>query len=153
LRSLKINKSLFKKTYLPIKSLELNLSNQMLRDRTESDRINYVINCINRMISGQNRNFLNKLKPLRVTILHAHGKEHKKFKWYFIDKGHAKSVLKWVREKDGKFDLIILIVCNPGKLKEIRTKKSLLIMPNNVFSLQRLENRWVKIKLIKPNNS
>lgn len=106
---------------------------------------------MNEAISDEDRIALNKSRPLKTTLLYAHGKEHKKFKWCFTDNERTKSVLKWIREGDGKFDLIILIVCNP-KCK-IKTKKSLLIMPDKEFSFWRLDRGWVRINLIKPDNS
>jgi len=153
LRSFQLNKKYLKRIKLPIKNLEVNVSDKIWNERPV---INYIIPFINEAISGKDRIFLDRLKPLTATLLYAHGEKHKTFKWCFVDKGRIRSVLKWVRERDGKFDLIILIVCNPRKSRKctmVETKKSLLVMPNNIFSFQYFNNGWVKIILIKPNNS
>lgn len=151
--SFQLDKKYLEKIKLPIRNLEVNVSNEIWQERPV---INYIIPFINEAISGKDRIFLDGLKLFTATLLYAHGKRHKTFKWCFTDKGRVRSVLKWVQERDGKFDLIILIVCNPRKSRKhttVKTKKSLLIMPNNIFSFQYLNNGWVKVFLIKPNNS
>lgn len=163
MRSFQLNKESLKKIHLPIRSLEINLGDKISKERDIELNIKYIIEFMNKAViydrgrSSVNkdggRNFINKLNPLKTTLLFAHGRKHKRFKWRLVDNKRAKSILKWVRERDGKFDLIILIVCNPEKCK-IKTQKSLLIMPNKVLELsfQRFDNKWVWVKLIKPNN-
>ena len=66
-------------------------------------------------------------------ILFAHGDSYQRNKWAYQDAGKWKNVQKWINENDGKFSALILKCCNPGSA-EIKSKKSIVLMPNQEFS-------------------
>lgn len=164
LRTFQFNKNYFKnkakknkhnrypKIELPIKSLEINLG-----DRIRAEHAHYIIlldivRFMNRYISDEDKALLSKFKPLTATLLNVHGNKHKKFKWRFMDNQRARSILRWIREKDGKFDLIVIMACNPGKCsKTVRTKKSFLVMSTKILYMRDTERS--RVILVKPKNS
>jgi len=163
LRSFQLNKKYLNKTKIPdflkinnnlpnLKSLEINLNDKIREELPHACIMSDIEDFINHYINDKDRAFLSKLKPLKATLLYAHGGKHKKFKWCFIENQRSRSILKWIREKDGKFDLIIVIACNPGNCSgKVETKKSFLIMLSKIFYWWNpAEDKTI---LIKPKNS
>lgn len=84
----------------------------------------------------------------RWGILDAHG-DDEDIIWKYHDKGQEFKVQDWIDEHDGKYSLLILSVCNSHAL-EIKSKKSLVLSPNNVVAGWRLDFGHVKFELYVP---
>jgi hypothetical protein len=69
-------------------------------------------------------------------MLNAHGGNHEKGGWVYCDfeLGNEKSyrVLDWIREHDGKYDVLFVNSCNPGRVV-LPSAKSLIVYPKNSF--------------------
>ena len=65
-------------------------------------------------------------------ILTAHG-ESVNGRWIYYDDGITRNVQGWITENDGKYLAILLNICNPSSA-EIRSEKSIVIVPNGVYS-------------------
>jgi len=66
-------------------------------------------------------------------ILFAHGDSYPGKGWKYEDNGKFRSVQKWIDENDGRFSTLILKCCNPCAV-EIKSKKSVILVPNETFS-------------------
>lgn len=68
----------------------------------------------------------------KKAMLTAHGdsiREH----WYFFNEDAGYPVQKWINEIDGKYNAIILDVCNP-KNSKVKSEKSVIIHPSHSIS-------------------
>jgi hypothetical protein len=84
----------------------------------------------------------------KKAILTAHGdsiKEH----WYFFNEDAGYPVQRWINEMEGKYNLIILDVCNPKKSK-INSEKSVVIHPNGGISNRLLMQEKAQLELYLP---
>jgi hypothetical protein len=66
-------------------------------------------------------------------LLYAHGDTYHDVDWGYEDKGKIKSVQKWIDKNDGKFSALLLKCCNPYAV-EIKSKKSIILVPNEIYS-------------------
>ena len=85
----------------------------------------------------------------RWGILDAHGNDDEDLVWKYNDKEQRFNVQNWIDEHDGKYSLLILSVCNSHGL-EIKSKKSLVLSPNNVVAGWCLDFGHVKFELYVP---
>ena len=84
----------------------------------------------------------------RIAILLAHGDEINK-KWCYLN-GHGNfSVQSWINKMDGKYKLLILHTCNPGR-NEITSEKSPVLVPNEKYSYASSLRGRVQIELFLP---
>jgi hypothetical protein len=83
-----------------------------------------------------------------IAILMAHGDEIKN-KWYYYNKDKFFSVQSWINKMDGKYKLLIIDSCNPGR-NEVKSKKSPILMPNETYSGLLLDEGKVQIEFFLP---
>ncbi len=67
----------------------------------------------------------------RIAVLNAHGGSIDN-KWHYFNGEDAHSVQRWIGQKDGKYKLLILHVCNPEQ-DNINSKKSIILAPNESY--------------------
>lgn len=84
----------------------------------------------------------------KIAILAAHGTE-KDGKWVYFVNEDTKSMQRWISSIDGKYKVIILHSCNPGR-NEIYTRKTPIVAPNETFSYRLLNQGKVQIELVMP---
>lgn len=82
-------------------------------------------------------------------ILWAHGDSCLGKGWKYEDNGKFRSVQKWINENDGKFSTLILKCCNPDAV-EIKSKKSVILVPNQEFSNVLHQIGGVQVELYAP---
>ncbi len=84
----------------------------------------------------------------RTVILSAHG-DSRNHKWYYSDGDKDFLVQSWINNMDGNYKLLILNVCNPGR-HEVSSKKSALLLPNEIYSGIRVARGRVQLELFIP---
>lgn len=95
------------------------------------------------------KEYIHRFSPLKgVIILDAHGDE-KEGKFVYWDGDKSYSVQSWINRNDGRAAALILSCCNPASL-EIRSKKSIVLVPDQTFSGERLNNGKVTIEMYVP---
>lgn len=88
----------------------------------------------------------NKLE--KIAILMAHGEEVNG-KWKYLNEDKSFPIQSWINKMDGKYKLLIINSCNPGR-NEVKSKKSPILMPNETYSGLRLEKGLVQIEFFLP---
>lgn len=83
-----------------------------------------------------------------IIILDAHGDE-KEGKFVYWDGDKSYSVQNWINKQDGRTAALILACCNPASL-EIRSRKSIVLVPDQTFSGERLDKGEVTIEMYVP---
>lgn len=86
----------------------------------------------------------------RKAILAAHG-DSKDTKWCYEDETNLFLVQDWIDSKDGEYAALILNSCNPGS-HEVSSRKSAVLVPNEVYSPARQNMGEVKVELYIPGN-
>lgn len=86
----------------------------------------------------------------RIAILLAHGQKIKN-KWFYFNEDKISSVQGWINNLDGKYKVLILHSCNPGR-DEIYSKKSPVLAPNEIYNNLLLEEGKVQIELFMPGS-
>ncbi|MEM4244867.1 MAG: hypothetical protein QW404_02500 [Candidatus Nanoarchaeia archaeon] len=81
-------------------------------------------------------------------LLYAHGQESVRG-WRYTDKGKSYSVQGWVNNMDGRFNALVIDVCNPNS-RGVHSKKSLIIAPNQIYSSLRQDIGDVQVELFVP---
>ena len=87
------------------------------------------------ILSDEQRKYLNLYVKLagrnNLGILDAHGGITKEGEWVFSDRQNKKRmpVQSWVRRREHKHHVLVLLVCNP-KCAEIRTNSAALVYPS-----------------------
>lgn len=89
----------------------------------------------------------NTNKP-RIAGLLAHGSNTGK-QWLFFDGEKWIRVQKWIKEREEEYSVIIICSCNPGSFTPV-SKKSVLLIPDNVLSSFGLDLGIVHFSLIHP---
>jgi hypothetical protein len=81
-------------------------------------------------------------------VLQAHG-DSEDNGWYFRNGSRRFLVQNWINKMDGKYSLIVLICCNPSA-EEICSRKSSVLVPDEIFShIMHLEGQ-VNMELYVP---
>lgn len=83
-----------------------------------------------------------------IALLIAHGAEDG-LSWQFYDNDEIISMQTWLDRHDGDYSCIICNVCNPFAYS-VKTKKSLLVIPDNVLSIMRLNLDTCHLSLLHP---
>ncbi len=81
-------------------------------------------------------------------LLYAHGVDSVKG-WRFSDCNKSHSVQRWINEMDGRYNALVIDVCNP-KSRRVYSKKSLVVAPNGVYSGLRQCVGMVQVELFVP---
>ena len=85
----------------------------------------------------------------RIAVLDAHGTSING-KWYYSNGKEDHSVQRWIGQKDGKYKLLILNICNPEQ-DEISSKKSIILAPNESHDFRKdFEKGDVQAELFFP---
>jgi hypothetical protein len=83
-----------------------------------------------------------------IAILAAHGEKIKN-SWFYFNGNAGHPIQKWIDINDGKYKALILYSCNPGK-NEIKSNKTPVLAPNEIFSHRLLDKGKVQIELFMP---
>ena len=84
----------------------------------------------------------------RIAILMAHGDEFNG-KWCYFDNEKSVPVQNWINRMDGKYRVLILSSCNPGR-STIESKKSPILVPNESYSPMLSLSGKVQVELFLP---
>ena len=84
----------------------------------------------------------------RIAILYAHG-DMKNKSWCYSDAESLFSVQRWIGQKDGKYKVLLLNVCNEEG-KEVSSKKSIICHPNEIYSSSDQRSGDVQLELFIP---
>lgn len=71
-----------------------------------------------------------------MAILDAHGhRDPVRNDWLFEDDGHERTVQSWVDEMDGRFGVLVLLVCDDGAVGAMppTTKRSILVVGDGLI--------------------
>ena len=163
-KSFDISKKMFKILEAPPKLLQYKYKDVNFfytRDMKEERKLNNT-SVLDLMVSETVKNFLElnkgyselieayakKNKLEKIAILMAHGEEVNK-KWYYANEDRTFPVQSWINKMDGKYKVLIMYSCNPGR-NEITSKKSPILVPNRTYSNALLEKGKVQIELFLP---
>lgn len=128
---------------------EMELYNQMLLDIVCLETVENFIEMnpdYNKLIEAHAKK--NNLEG--IAILMAHGQKIKN-NWYYFNEDAGSPVQSWINQNDGKYKALILYSCNPGR-DEIKSEKSPVLTPNEVFSNRLFEKGKVQIELFMPGS-
>lgn len=84
----------------------------------------------------------------RIAILFAQGKKIKNT-WYYFNGEKGSPVQEWIDKLDGKYKVLILSSCNPGK-DDINSQKSPILMLNNEYSPHLFKDNFIDTRLFIP---
>ena len=84
----------------------------------------------------------------KIAALYIHGDSVDK-EWHYVNGNKTSPIQKWINEMDGKYKLIILSTCNPGR-HEIYSKKSCIFATNENYNKSKLEMGEVQMELYVP---
>ncbi len=87
------------------------------------------------------REFMKKRKyggiAATIRMLEAHGYDHPEKGYCYIDFVHKKvkaiPILDWLEVHDGKYEVLYLSCCNPGKVI-LPQRKSVLVYPKDIYN-------------------
>ncbi len=96
------------------------------------------------------KNYSKEKNLEKIAILSAHG-ENIKDSWYYFNEDSGSPIQKWINKMDGKYNALILDVCNPG-YNEILSEKSIVLHPEGEISNITLARGEVPIRLFLPNS-
>jgi hypothetical protein len=88
----------------------------------------------------------NKLE--KIASLYAHGDSVDET-WHYVNGLKSFPLQEWINELDGKYKLIILSTCNPGR-HEIYSEKSCILATNENYNKSKLEMGDVQMELYVP---
>lgn len=83
-----------------------------------------------------------------IAALYSHG-EDVEGEWHYVNGIKTAPIQDLVNNLDGKYKLIILGTCNPGR-HEIESKKSCILATNEIYNKSKLEIGEVQMELYVP---
>lgn len=126
---------------------ESGLNNKSVLDTIASETAKNFLK-LNKEYSELIEVYANKNNLEKIAILMAHGENINK-KWHYANEYNSFPVQSWINKMDGKYKVLIIYTCNPGR-NEITSKKSPVLVPNGIYSNASLEKGKVQIELFLP---
>ncbi len=139
------------------KNIDIFYTTEMLEDRELLNKLSLNVAC-----DRTEENFINKnpdyIKIIKenskktglenIAILTAHG-DNIRNNWFYFNEDAGSPIQHWINEVDGKYNALILDVCNP-KNSSITSEKSVVIHPNGGVSNRLLMQDRVQMELYLP---
>lgn len=121
-----------------------------IQTKRRQDYMEHVLDCYFSREVYKLSGLWKRLKGLdRMAILSAHG--HFDGRWLFDDGEREYPVQRWINQQDGKYSALLINCCNPGR-QAISSKKSLVLVPNKVYSIFDHLRGDVQIELYLPGS-
>ena len=139
------------------KDIDIFYTYEMVEDRGLSNKISLDVACYRteENFIGKNDDYKNIIKENskktgleRIAILTAHGDSIRN-NWFYFNEDAGSPIQHWIDEVDGKYNVLILDVCNP-KNSQISSENSIVIHPNGGVSNRLLMQDLVQLELYLP---